>query len=249
MEQQKVLWIIFSVTLFILVVVVVGFVWFLPKEDARSTGSEPAVEAEESSITLDPFLWVRDAEEVPGLTKEPEGDTAGDGEIGDLLLLYGEADEESDGVDYPVVVSEEVEIASTVRVVAVPQAVSAPVRISPARTPRTAPAESEVGRPRQTVPSPSTNLKPKAVRVTQYWIQAGSFRSEFRAEENQARLADRGWITRIISRDIHGETYFRVRLGPLWTEAEAAKFLGWIKGIESFESSYISQVYTTRTIN
>jgi len=40
-----------------------------------------------------------------------------------------------------------------------------------------------------------------------------------------------------------------VRLGPYESKAEAEKFLAWLKDLESFKSSYISQVYSTRTIN
>ena len=77
----------------------------------------------------------------------------------------------------------------------------------------------------------------------------GSYRSQARAEQTQADLAERGWDTRIISRDVDGEVFFRVRFGPFETKDEAGKFLDWITDIDTFKSSYISEVYSTRTIN
>ena len=91
MEQQKVLWIIFSVTLFLVVVVVVGFVWFLPSESGQATETtEATADNESSSKTFDPIVWVRGGEKVPGVSEEAKnGEVTGEQE-GDLLLVYGE---------------------------------------------------------------------------------------------------------------------------------------------------------------
>jgi hypothetical protein len=53
----------------------------------------------------------------------------------------------------------------------------------------------------------------------------------------------------ITSRDVGDQTYFRVRIGPFENTGEAEKFLAWIKNVNGFESSYVSQVYSTRTLN
>ena len=85
MEQQKVLWIIFSVTLFLVVVVVVGFVWFLPSESGQATETtEATADNESSSKTFDPIVWVRGGEKVPGVSEEAKnGEVTGEQE-GDL---------------------------------------------------------------------------------------------------------------------------------------------------------------------
>jgi cell division protein FtsN len=85
--------------------------------------------------------------------------------------------------------------------------------------------------------------------VTQYWIQAGSFASRSRAEQTQTALSDKGINARLTSVDVSGTTFFRVRIGPYDAKPEAEKFLDWIKEIDTFGSSYISEVYTTRTVN
>ena len=253
MEQQKVLWIIFSVTLFILVVVVVGFVWFLPKDDEPVSTAE--LPGETAATTVDPIVWVRESEEIPGITEAPEEQGAAEGVPGDLLLVYGEAESET-GTEF-----EDVTIETTPPGSTTVEVVNVPVRkpaseLSPVSTPGSSPKTSVAVEAPATVQVESKPVRtsqaapePKPVRVTQYWIQTGSFKSQSRAEENQTKLAEKGWHTRIISRDLNGQTFFRVRLGPFVSEPEASKFLGWIKEIKSFEESYISEVYTTRMVN
>ena len=246
MEHQKVLWIVFSVTLFLVIVVVVGFVWFLPAEK-ESTPVELTAGVEASSKVFDPIVWVRDDEEVPGMSSQTEAGKAAEEAQGDLLLVYGET-----RVEKPV---ESGEIAG-VRVVERP-----PVVI-PAASSTTASAAKVVSSTATRVEPVSAGTRtavtqtaavkpatPATENVTQYWIQAGSFKSQSRAEETQSKLAEKGWNTHIISREVGGDIYFRVRLGPFDTKGEAGKFLDWITDIDSFESSYISQVYTTRAVN
>ena len=259
MEQQKVLWIVFSVTLFLVVVVVVGFVWFLPSDKETEPG-EFAAGAEPSDRVFDPIVWVRDDEEVPGITEETgTGEGAKEME-GDLLLVYGEAETTAD-VSQGGPVSEVK--ATGVRVVeAVPAATgtavtapgvtmttSLPAAVSSAVAATQVKSGAAGAVVAETRSVAAASRAPATEQVTQYWIQAGSFKSQSRAELTQAQLAEKGWNTRIISRDVGGKIYFRVRLGPFDTEGEAGKFLSWITDIDSFESSYISQVYTTRAIN
>ncbi len=250
MEQQKILWVIFSVTLFLLVVVVAGFVWFVPSEDQTADDPQVVSETHNSATILDPIVWVRDDGEVPGLQDEPENEFGESEANDDLLLVYGEADESESNDDVGTVgpgklannieevenrlavESKRVATEATAERHADPQPTRAPVRT---RAPDTA--------------EPTPISQPKTVRVTQYWIQAASYRSQSRAEETRDNLSQKGWDGRIVTRDVGGELYYRVRLGPYQTEAEAGKFLSWIRDIKSFEASYISQVYASRTIN
>jgi cell division protein FtsN len=253
MEQQKILWVIFSVTLFFLVVVVVGFVWFLPSETRTTDDPQVVSETTESAAILDPIVWVRDDGEAPGLTDEPETQ-AEETADGDLLLVYGEADapttatgvaagataERSQGADSDIEVIETRSVAR-LRSNAPTSAAVDTSDIRPSQTAARAPSPA-VAKP---IPAP----QPKTVRTTQYWIQAGSYRSQSRAEETRTNLSKKGWDGRIVTRDVSGDLFYRVRLGPYETEAEAEKFLEWIRDIDSFESSYVSQVYSSRTVN
>jgi cell division protein FtsN len=86
------------------------------------------------------------------------------------------------------------------------------------------------------------------VRVTEYWIQAGSFSSAARADEVSRRLGEQGLAPRTTTRDLNGKTHFRVRVGPYTSRAEAEKFLGWIRELKGFETSYISMVASRRSM-
>lgn len=238
MEQQKVLWIVFSVTLFLLVVVTVGFIWFLPPDTSPLATGEGASKEEaridSQGSVYDPIEWVREQEEVPGLVEAPAEDGSDD-----IFIVYGESDgsEEEARIASDTVSTKAGDVETGIQeiLVATPRQERPAVVSAPMTTVRTT--------------TPVAPATPKSVRVTQYWIQAGSYKSRSRAENASVMLSEKGWSARIISREVGAETYFRVRIGPYDNQGEAEKFLDWIKGIESFNSSYISQVYTTRMVN
>ena len=51
--------------------------------------------------------------------------------------------------------------------------------------------------------------------------------------------------SRILTHDVSGTTYYRVRLGPFAVRAEAEKFLGWVVEIDDFSDAMIFVDYTT----
>ncbi|MCK5672758.1 MAG: SPOR domain-containing protein, partial [Spirochaetales bacterium] len=61
--------------------------------------------------------------------------------------------------------------------------------------------------------------------------------------------AEKGFSNLITIKTVDNSDYFRVRMGPYMSNAEAEKFLEWIKEIDSYEKSYISQVYVQKTVN
>ena len=233
MENQKLLWIVFSITLFLLVVVVVGFIWFLPSDEQSPAEAiaGAGVVTETTARMHDPIEWIRETESVPGMT-----DAEGPGANDDVVIVIGESESDPESTTGTIGIAEAAtqgDEVSTIRVAEpTPRATtSAPASVAQSRAPASVPAA------------------PRTVRVTQYWIQAGSFQNRMRAEETQEALADKGFTTRVTSRDVSGQTYFRVRLGPFEAKAEAEKFLNWIKEIDSFGGSYISEVYANRTAN
>lgn len=54
-----------------------------------------------------------------------------------------------------------------------------------------------------------------------YWIQAGSFRNSRDADRRKAELALLGYASSVQSVELQGQTWHRVRIGPLLTAAEA----------------------------
>ena len=51
--------------------------------------------------------------------------------------------------------------------------------------------------------------------------------------------------SRILTKDIDGRTYFRLRIGPFAVRAEAEKFLGWVQQVDGFSDAMLFVDYTT----
>jgi cell division protein FtsN len=170
------------------------------------------------SSTFDPIEWVRTREEYPSFTERK------DDKKDDVIIVYGE------------------EKAPQTR----EQAPAAPKTVPVADIPRQAPEPPKAApRPRQ---EPAAVQKPKTVTVREYSIQVGSFSSRDRAEQAGQVLRDKGLAGQIVSREVNGAQFYRLRVGPYTNKAEAEKFLTWIRQIQGFENSLIFEGYGTRTV-
>jgi cell division protein FtsN len=229
MEQKKLLWIIFSVALFLLVVIGVGIIWFYPSTGAKSPTGDPGFAGVSSEEEFDPIEWVRQDEAYPGLEEKEDADTKGEEESEDFIVVYGESEEEAKA-------AEEREPAKREKTV----------------TPETVREKKEKQEPVEektaaaAKPAREKEPEPKMVRVPEYWIQTGSYTSKTRAEQVKGALMEKGVASLITSKSIDTTTYFRVRIGPYSTKGEAEKFLSWIRSINGFSGSYISLVYTDK---
>jgi len=222
MEQKKLLWIVFSVALFLLVVIGVGIIWFYPSTGAKGPVGEPGFAGVSAEDEFDPIEWVRQDEEYPGLEEKEDGDEADEEESEDFIVVYGETEEEPEKGEKTV----------TPETVGETKEKEEPAEEKPAAAVK---------------PVPEKQAEPKQVRVPEYWIQTGSYTSKTRAEQVKADLMEKGVASLITSKSIDNTTYFRVRIGPYSTKGEAEKFLSWIQSINGFSGSYISLVYTEKS--
>ena len=81
-----------------------------------------------------------------------------------------------------------------------------------------------------------------AVPLHEFWVQVGSFASRRRADALGQRLNDQGIVSRVTTRTTGAEVFFRVRVGPYASRAEAEKFLAWVKQVDGMGGSYIAEV-------
>lgn len=213
MEGKKVLWVIFSVALFLVVVLAGGLYFLRPKP--QKAAEAPAKEAP-SIQGFDAFEYVRGRSELPGLAPAEEKPE-------ETVIVVGERPPAA-------------KPAEKIR----PADERQPAAEAPAAKPAPAAAASAPAEKKQ---PPA----PKQVRVSEYWIQAGSYISASRADEVARTLEEKGLAAKTTTRELDGKTHFRVRIGPYASKAEAEKFLSWIKELQGFESSYISMVYSRRT--
>ncbi len=82
----------------------------------------------------------------------------------------------------------------------------------PAATKPAAPSQQPAPQQQPSPPQPAKPAKPAA--STQFFLQAGSFRSKDEAENTRARIAMLGQNARIEVGQVRGETYHRVIAGP-----------------------------------
>lgn len=232
MEQQKILWIILSVAVLLLVVLGTALFVFGPASSDKSAGmvqsGEPA-----GRESFDPIEWARTGSDYPGITEAPaEGD-----EESEFIVVYGEElpkDETAPASSGSVVslsVKKE-EPAAQKQTAPAPSAPVAPKQAAPAVKPAPAPSAPAAAAPKK--------------EVTEYWIQAGSFSTLTRAEEARNALSGKGFPATIQTRNVDGKDFYRVRIGSYGTKDEADKFLYWVKDIDGFNQSYVSQVKALR---
>ena len=135
----------------------------------------------------------------------------------------------------------------------------APVRTQPVATPAPSAAAAPQQTQTQTPPRASAQATaqasaqaaaqapaPASARtVNDFWIQTGAFSARVRAGDAKDLLAEKGLVSIIENREVNGQLWYRVRLGPYTSEREADYWLALVKAIDGFGESQIRQ--TTRT--
>jgi len=258
MEGKKVLWVVFSIALALVVILAAGLFLLRPRQPGGSAASGTVAPSLQG---YDPYEYVRGTSIPPGLTPPPA-------ESQPQVIVVGEPPSQERAVAAAPPASEPLvppaaptETAPQGRASAVAGSPQVAEKPGPAAGPAARSAASAQPAPRKrlsqerapqerasAVAAPPKRLaaRPKAVSVTEYWIQAGSFSSASRADEVTRRLEERGLAARTTTRDLNGKTHFRVRVGPYTSKAEAEKFLDWIRELKGFETSYISMVASKR---
>lgn len=129
---------------------------------------------------------------------------------------------------------------------------------SPSRTTTTASPPSAIARTTRApvTVAPSDGPSPGSVRPGSstefadraYWVQVISSPNRTTVENAQRTLREQQLGTRILTKEIGGTIFYRLRLGPFAVREEAEKFLDWVTGVDGFEGSMIFVDYTTRVL-
>ena len=271
MEQRKVLLIIVSVAIILAAIIGVGIWLFYPRAEAepdqiaeaggglewepldylRGDGEVPELEADEESEGEDLVVTYGVAEEEaprdgrPGIvTEEPapasERDTAA--ATGAEETARAPVGRDDTAAPQPAV---EADAAPARTVTTTPssaaaqqdrkQSTQAPTQEPPATAAeRTAPARS------------ATREEELSDRA--YWVQAISSPNRDTIEQAQRTLREHQLGTRVLTKEIGGTLYYRLRLGPFAVREEAEKFLGWVTEIDGFTDAMIFVDYTTAVL-
>ncbi len=257
MEQNKVLMVIVSVVIFFAAIVGVGMALLYPRGDETAQASSEGVVRD-----FDPIEYVRSPDR--GEIEESEDDDSDE-----VVIVYGDLPE-------PPATDEDSQDRTIVEERTDDGPAEVTITERPARTPRATEGDDESGsadrsgsaaaateeRDTDTEPEapaaredspqppaqPESTPEPRQIRVTEYWIQLISSPNRDRVNQARSTLTDYSLGGRITTRDIEGELFYRLRVGPYTSEAEAEKFLEWIRDIDGFSEAYISEEYPLRTV-
>lgn len=230
------------------VVVAVGLVFFYPKEPAKTAAAAPAVTtpAQTPSTTpvpneFDPVEWTRNPT-TPALQSPATKPAAGDQGF-TVTLPPAEAAPAttvlppSPGATFP--------------------GDTAPAPKAPANTPVSTPVATPKAAPEaapsaKVAPAPKAKPAPapkvvKTVKVTEFWVQVGSFKDRFQAENTAKLLETKGLKGTLTTATVAGNAVVRVRVGPYATDTEAKKYLATLTTEKEFSAAYVTKVNATRT--
>jgi DedD protein len=229
MERQKIFWVVLSVSVFVVIVLVVG-VFLL-----RQRPSTQAAAGTVSSLTGNGTQVYEYQKEpaAPGASgSAASGQSPSDQQT--LRFYIGEGNEATTQAQQPATAEPGTAAPQTPAVPSTPS-------VSPAETVKTpvavAPRAPAMRSPAQTRP---------ASRSAEYWIQTGSYKSQSKAEELATLLGSKGLTGRVFSATAKTDTFYRVRIGPYSSKGEAEKFLGMVKQLQGLEESFISFVPAVR---
>jgi DedD protein len=235
-EQKKLLLVAVSVGVFLLVSITVALIMTTSK--AQESGYSSAM------LTVPPGRMqpvdISNIPPAPPVQPVQETPAAIDTSDEDSLTIQVPAPSTAavpDNTDIPETTPMAVVTVAPPRVRQTPPA-------EPAAAPRPQAATRQTTTPAARPAATAAAPRPAARTINDYWIQTGAFKALVRAEDAKELLASKGLTSIIDTRNVNGETYYRVRLGPYTSEREANNWLTLVKSIQGFNDSQVRQ--TTR---
>ncbi len=248
MEKQRIFWVVLTVSVFVVIVLVAG-VYLLRQKPQAATAPSGTITPITGPGTQIFEYSPEKPQAQPGAEQKP-------GEPQTMHFYIGEGVEKPPAPPQPVQPTP-VPPAPQPQ----PQAPQAQAQ-QPKPQPPVRPPEKVVQAPvapahPRVLPAPRRSAAPVKVAVrprpahheVDYWIQTGSYKSQSKAEELIATLADKGLAGKVFSYDAPAGTFYRVRIGPYTNHGEATKFLSIVKQIQGLETSFVSQVGGVRNFN
>lgn len=256
MEKQKIFWVVLSVSVFVVVVLVVG-VFLLKQKPYSGLTSGPGTVSPISDLGTQVYEYQREttaprpgagtSSGAPASSAPASGAPAGGTtpENTQTMHFYIGEGEKPSGPELQPRVTPPAASSQPAAPQKPAAAQSAPKQVTP---------PAQAARPAARALAKSAPIKPPvqlktARRTVDYWIQTGSYKSQDKAEELAALLSGKGLTARLFTNASGGATYYRVRIGPYGNKDEADKFLSIVKQIQGLESSYLSMVGAAHNLN
>ena len=268
MEQKKILWVILSVSLFVLIIFGIALFLYSPSRNsatAQAGGETVPYETAGTSAAVDPDLWARDPDRVAGLDRNAPAAAGNIINLNNLNIISTDGQNgQSNGIDVSELTAQAgaAEVSGLPRDLAAqigidttpeqPEVQSTPAKKEAAPQPQTAatvqaqpkPAvEKKVAQASVSIaPKAKASAKPAAPQVqTLYWVQTASLANRINAERARDKLAAQHMKVEIFTKETSAGLTHRVRVGPFTNSTEANYWLNSIKKIEGFEKSYVTE--------
>lgn len=248
-ESSKVVWITVAVAAFVLVVAIAGVFLFYPRNQAPAAPATVGNTA--APKPLDPQDYLNAPAALPTETKRN----------GDVIVIYGDkpqdipplpADGAAQGLDQGATAPAPLDNGAGAAATQSPPAAAAPVGTAqpapPAAKTLSAPAPSAPAKsvakpapgPKPAASATKTSVPAKPAATGQYWIQAASFTERAKADSLREGLAAKGIAALIAVKDIKGQSWYRVRVGPYSSDKEAKGWLSKVKLVKGCEEAFVS---------
>ena len=268
MEQKKILWVILSVSLFVLIIFGIALFLYSPSRNsatAQAGGETIPYEISGTATNVDPDLWARDPDRVAGLDRNAPAAAGNIINLNNLNIISTDGQSgQANGID----VSDLTAQAGTAEVSGLPRELAEQIGIEtaseqsgeqPAAKREEASVQSQTAAAVQAQPKPAvekksaqatvtvkpkakTSAKPAASQIqTLYWVQTASLASRINAERARDKLAAQHMKVEIFTKETSAGLTHRVRVGPFTNSTEAKYWLDSIKKIEGFEKSYVTE--------
>lgn len=237
-ENKKLLWIGIAVSAFVLALAVAGLFLFAPHTGAAQAPA--AINNTAAPKVADPQDYLSVPPELGQSTASPDAGTSQAGQ-GDVIIVYGDKPEDL----APPTAADTAALASGATTAGQPASAAEPAAIAARPAATTKPATTGTA---TTGTATTTAAKPKASApavaapkpsTEQYWIQVASFTKRGNADDLKESLSRKGMAASIMVKDIDGKSWYRVRIGPYATKAEAEGWLAKIRGIAGCEEAGI----------
>ena len=267
MEQKKILWVILSVSLFVLIIFGIALFLYSPSRNsamAQAGGETIPYEISGTATNVDPDLWARDPDRVAGLDRNAPAAAGNIINLNNLNIISTDGQNgQANGID----VSDLTAQAGTAEVSGLPRELAEQIGIETASeqsgeqpaAKKEASVQSQTAAAVQAQPKPAvekksaqatvtvkpkakTPAKPAASQIqTIYWVQTASLASRINAERARDKLAAQHMKVEIFTKETSAGLTHRVRVGPFTNSTEAKYWLDSIKKIEGFEKSYVTE--------
>lgn len=251
-ENKKVLWIAISVCAFVLVLAGLGLILTVPQKNGARAPATVGNTAPPKASDPQDFLAVQ----------PPPLDGQGHNKEGDIIVIYGEkpqslepttalpgnaessvlpANDTTNGYAAGSSTPPDLGAKPAGQAAAPAKPTAPPVATAPASP--AAPKAATSGQASSSKPTaaktPAKAAPPAKKLVDEYWIQAASFSSRGKADDMKEGLALKGMAALITVKDISGKSFYRVRIGPYSSQAEADGWLAKIKKLPGCEEAGI----------